>query len=155
MDTKYKYHINLEVFIPALKDSIAKKRTTTKLAEAIITLVDARMWYYKGLGEDEDFRSDVLCTSLVKLDVIYNTPGKFSMDEMKDLQVFSYIRNMIRFASMEEFSRLNEGNDAIDITVVEDVEGFDVFEEGMAEALFHLKHEVRVNGYNVDMYELL
>lgn len=150
------FHVDMDKFIKAMNNSIQLGRSNEYIGVVITKLVAYRLRNHGYMGED--YELNVILNTLVKFNKIFDGTKSFTMIDKAPLQVLNYSKTLVNYAAMEERTKImKESHFKMDkyMQNIDDVSPEAFIVESESEALFHIKHEFRMNGRGIDMYDIL
>ena len=150
---KKNVHIELPRFVKDIELVIKTGSVSNRLGLDLMKLVSYITWSNRWLGDE--YESDVMFNVLNKMNRLHKEPERLTLEGNDDKQVLQYIKNMIRFSSLEERRKIDRARKKEVQFEPIGQEALNVAEDPMAEVLFEWKYEKKVNGEHLDMYRLL
>ena len=99
----------------------------------------------------EDFALDMTVNVVEKLNRIFREEMRF--DIKAPLQLLKYIKGAVNYAYLET-RRKNDRDSERSVEIV-DTNVYNISSPSMAEELYRFKYEMRLNGNNIDLYEMI
>lgn len=153
---KNDFHIHLEQFVVALEDSIEQGSATKYMGIVITKLVNYRTHKMAYLGDD--YKAEVTYNALLKFNKVFTGEKDFTTEGKKPLQLLNYAKVLVNYAALEEHTKLRRKANKMKglfIVNIDNVNPDEFAVEPDAEALYHFKHEYRVNGKGLDLYDMV